>query len=115
MGVAFSGAEGRMTDVQAAVASANYVIEAARAGRMHKLELAEFLNPAARTTFLNYCAAIERRYTEACTAKHDPCLEGGCALEGEICLQPLERASEEYDRACGNAFVELYLDPLNRV
>jgi hypothetical protein len=103
-----------MTDVQTAVAAPGRLIDDARAGRLHKLELAQMLNPSARAIFLDFCAAIERRYTEACTAKNDPCLEGGCALEGEICLQPLQRASEEYDRACGNAFVELYLDPLNR-
>ena len=103
-----------MTNVQAAVAP-NRIIELARAGDVPKLELAELLNPVARKTFLNYCASIEKRYTEACTAQHDPCLESGCALEGETCLQPLERAGIEYDRACGNAFIELYLDPRNRV
>ncbi len=103
-----------MTDVQTMVASPDSVIEAARAGQVHKLELAERLNPVARAVFLGYCASIERRYTEACTAKNDPCLEGGCALEGEVCLQPLERAGVEYDRACGHAFIELYLDPRNR-
>ena len=102
-----------MTDVQTA-ASPDQVIEAARAGRLHKLELAELLKPAPRAAFLGFCAGIERRYTEACTAKKDPCLASGCALEGEICLQPLENAGVEYDRACGNAFVELYLDPENR-
>ena len=103
-----------MTNVPTTIASPNQVIELARGGRISKLELAEFLNPNARKTFLNFCASIEKRYTEACTAKHDPCLESGCALEGEVCLQPLENAGVEYDRACGNAFVELYLDPRNR-
>ena len=103
-----------MTNVQTAVASTNRLIEKARAGQLSKLELAEFLNPMARKSFLSHCASIEKRYTEACTETHDPCLESGCALEGEVCLQPLERAGVEYDRACGNAFVELYLDPKNR-
>jgi hypothetical protein len=80
----------------------------------HKAELADRLNPAARTEFLHACAAIEKRYTEACTATHDPCLESGCSLEGEICLQPLERAGDEYTRACEEAFDELYRDPRNR-
>ena len=103
-----------MTNVLTTVTRPDRIIELARAGQVPKLELAELLNPVARKTFLNFCASIERRYTEACTAKNDPCLEGGCALEGEVCLQPLERAHPEYDRACGQAFVELYLDPLNR-
>ena len=95
-------------------ATADRVIELARAGQVPKIELAALLNPNARKTFLNFCTSIERRYTESCTATGDPCLEGGCALEGEVCLQPLERAHPEYDRACGNAFVELFLDPANR-
>jgi len=103
-----------MTKVQTALGTSDQVIERARAGQVPKLELAELLNPNARKTFLNFCTSIEKRYTEACTAKNDPCLESGCALEGEVCLQPLERAHPEYDRACGNAFVELYLDPKNR-
>jgi hypothetical protein len=103
-----------MTNPLTVVASPSQVIERARAGEWSKLELAELLNGNARKTFLNFCAAIEKRYTEACTATHDPCLESGCALEGEVCLQPLERAGVEYEQACGNAFVELYLDPKNR-
>ena len=103
-----------MTNTPTAIASPNQLIELARAGHFSKPDLAELLNPNARKTFLNFCASIEKRYTEACTSKHDPCLEGGCALDGEVCLQPLENAGVEYDRACGNAFVELYLDPKNR-
>ena len=104
-----------MTNPLTVVASPSQVIERARAGEWSKFELAELLNSNARKTFLNFCGAIEKRYTEACTEAHDPCLESGCALEGEVCLQPLERAGVEYDRACGSAFVELYLDPKNRV
>lgn len=103
-----------MTNVQTALATPDQIIERARAGQVPKLELAELLAPNARKTFLNFCTSIEKRYTEACTAQNDPCLESGCALEGEVCLQPLERAHPDYDRACGNAFVELYLDPKNR-
>ncbi len=103
-----------MTNEATATASPNETIELAKAGQVLKFDLAQLLNPAARKTFLNFCASIERRYTEACTAKGDPCLESGCALEGEVCLQPLENAQLEYARACGSAFVELYLDPANR-
>jgi len=95
-------------------ATPDRVMARARAGGMTKVELAALLTPNARKTFLNFCTSIERRYTSACTATKDPCLDGGCALEGEVCLQPLERAKADYDRACGQAFVELYLDPLNR-
>lgn len=103
-----------MTNVQTAFATPDQIIERARSGQVAKLELADLLNASARKIFLNFCGSIEKRYTEACTAKKDPCLESGCALEGEVCLQPLERAHADYDRACGNAFIELYLDPKNR-
>ncbi len=103
-----------MTNVLTATASPERVIELARAGSLAKTDLAELLNVDARQRFLTVCSTIERRYTEACTAQKDPCLESGCALEGEVCLQPIERAHGEYERACGNAFAELYLDPQNR-
>jgi hypothetical protein len=103
-----------MANVQSPLVSPDRVIELAGAGRIAKGELAELRNAHARAAFVNACAAIERSYTEACTAQHDPCLEGGCALEGEICLAPLERSHPEYERACGAAFVELYLNPSNR-
>lgn len=105
-----------MTKVRTETATAEQVIELARQGRLSKQELAPYLGPAARKTFLRRCTQIEKRYTEACTATGDPCLASGCALEGqgEICLQPLENAGVDYDRACGNAFVELFVDPLNR-
>src|SRR5262249_33921960 len=82
---------GGMTNVQTVCATPDQIIERARSGQVAKLELAELLKPNARKAFLNFCGSIEKRYTEACTAKNDPCLEGGCALEGEVCLQPLER------------------------
>lgn len=103
-----------MTNVQTAPPTPDRIIELARSGEVPKLQLAELLNANARQTFLNVCASIEKRYTEACTARHEPCLEGGCALEGEVCLQPVERAHPEYERACGDAFVDLYVDPRNR-
>jgi len=78
------------------------VMRDAAAGRLSKDMLASMLTPEQRTQFLNACAAIDKRYTEACTAAHDPCLESGCALEGEICLQPLLRAEDdELRRAYG--------------
>ena len=45
------------------------------------------------------CAAIERRYTVQCSAS-DPCLEGGCSVGGEICLQPLLRNRAAYEKEC---------------
>jgi hypothetical protein len=87
----------------------------ARDGALPKEALLRLLAPRARRSFLDVCAAIERRYTEACTASGDPCLESGCALEGETCLEPLRRAGTEYNQACAVPWLDLFADPENRV
>ena len=91
-----------------------YVMEQARQGRLSKQALAQFLAIDKRDDYLAVCAAIEKHYTEACTATGDPCLEGGCAVEGEVCLQPLMAAGLDYYKACGEAFTEFFADPKNR-
>jgi hypothetical protein len=68
-------------------------------GGLTKLELVELLVPEKRHAFLDACAAIERRYTVQCSAS-DPCLEGGCSVGGEICLQPLLRNRAAYEKEC---------------
>jgi len=100
--------------VAADVGTPEYVMEVARQGRLPKQTLVRFLAPGKRQEYLNTCAAIEKRFTEACTGTGDPCLEGGCAAEGEICLQPLTRAGLDYYKACGEAFVTLFADKRNR-
>lgn len=92
------------------------VIEMARQGRLSKQALAQFLTPDARKSYLETCAAIERRFTEACGASGDPCLASGCAFEGEDeqCLQPLLNAGITYYQACGEAFAKMFADPHNR-
>jgi hypothetical protein len=82
------------------------ILDAAE-GRLSKLALADLLTAEKRQTFLDRCAAIEKHYTEECTASHDPCLESGCAVEGGICLQPLLRSENEYYRACGAVWIAL--------
>jgi hypothetical protein len=76
----------------------------AQAGRLSKQTLADLLAPDQRRAFLAACNAIDKSFTEACTATHDPCLESGCALEGETCLQPLLRAEGEVQAAYGAAW-----------
>jgi len=76
-------------------------------GRLSKLALADLLTADKRQAFLDRCAAIEKHYTDECAANNDPCLESGCALEGEVCLQPLLRAECEYKKACGAVWIEL--------
>jgi len=82
-------------------------------GRLSKHALATLLNLQARSVFLDACAEIEKKYTEAC-ASRDPCLEAGCSAEGERCVQPLLRAGTEYHKACGTEWVKLFANDGNR-
>ena len=87
----------------------------AEEGRLTKHALATMLTPDSRRLFLDACAAIERKYTEDCAAQKDPCLESGCSAEGEICLQPLLRASTEYHKACAAEWAKLFARHENRL
>jgi hypothetical protein len=86
----------------------------AEEGRLTTHALASTLVPEARQRFLLACAAIERRYTEKCAAS-DPCLESGCSVQDEICLQPLLRAGTEYHKACADEWARLYAHEENRL
>ena len=103
-----------MTISAAEVGSPEHVMELALDGRLSKQALAQFLAPDRRPGYLAACTAIEKGYTEACTATGDPCVEGGCAVEGEVCLQPLMTAGLDYYKACGAVFTKLFADPRNR-
>ena len=83
-------------------------------GRLTKHALLSLLAPAARPAFLAACAKIELKYTEDCRALNDPCLDSGCSMEGDRCLQPLLRAGTEYDKACGAEWAKLFVDDANR-
>ena len=99
----------------ACVSTSEHLIALAREGRLPKPVLASLLEIGPRQDYLDACARIERRYTDECIAENDPCLESGCAVEGEICLQPLLKAGTAYDQACGRAWVTFFGDPRNRV
>lgn len=86
----------------------------AREGRLPKAVLMSLLSPDKAKPYLEACAVIEKRFTEECTAAADPCLEPGCAVEGEICLQPLLRAEVDYRKACGTEWSRLFEDPRHR-
>jgi len=103
-----------MTISAAELGSPEHLMELAREGRMSKEALVTFLALDRRREFIATCVAIEKRYTEACTATGDPCLAGGCAVEGEVCLQPVLSAGLDYYKACGEVFATLFADPLNR-
>jgi hypothetical protein len=83
-------------------------------GRLTKQVLGSLLGSDDALAYLDACTIIEKKYTADCAAKDDPCLESGCAVEGEICLEPLLRAGREYHRACGAAWRILFEDPRHR-
>jgi hypothetical protein len=97
-----------------ALVAPQQVIAYALEGRLHKGTLASLLTAGARRSFYDACGAIEMRYTEACRAKGDPCLESGCSAEGERCLEPIVLAGTDYDVACGTAWAPLFADAANR-
>jgi hypothetical protein len=83
-------------------------------GRLSKHALASLLTAQARRGFLAACATIEQQYTEDCQALNDPCLESGCSMEDERCLQPLLRAGTDYYKACGAEWATIFADGGNR-
>ena len=91
------------------------LVKYAEEGRLTKHALATMLTPEARRRFLEACAAIEKKYTDDCAAAKDPCLESGCSVEGEICLQPLLRAGTEYHKACAAEWAKLFARNENRL
>ena len=83
-------------------------------GRLTKHALATRLAAQPRQVFLEACAVIERKYTEDCAASKDLCLESGCSMAGEVCLQPLLKAGTEYHKACAAEWVKLFANRENR-
>ena len=75
----------------------------AEQGRLPKSVLVNLLDIQHRQAYLDACARIEKKYTE------------DCAVEGEVCLQPLLRAGIEYHRACAAEWIKLFADPRNRI
>jgi hypothetical protein len=92
-----------------------HLIELAENGELSKQALVGLLAVNKRQAFLDACAAVEKQYTDECAASGSPCLEGGCAVQGEMCLQPLLRAEVDYHKACGRVWLTLFADPRNRV
>ena len=97
-----------------AVDSPERLMVLAAEGRLTKHALATLLTAEPRHVFLDACGAIEKKYTDDCAAANDPCLESGCSMEGEVCLQPLLSAGTEYHKACAAEWVKLFADRGNR-
>src|SRR6266496_1295346 len=83
--------------VGASIGTPEHLIVVAQQGRLPKEVLVRFLAVDKRRPYLDACGAIEKRYTEECNATGDPCLEGGCAVEGEVCLQPISARLQVVD------------------
>jgi hypothetical protein len=94
--------------------TADQLMTHARCGGLSKHALAMLLTPAARKEFFTACGRIEQQYTEACRAKDDPCLDSGCSMDGERCLQPLLNAGTDYTKAIGVEWTRLFADAANR-
>lgn len=87
----------------------------AAVGLYSKAALWGLLAPAAKYELLATCAAIEKKLTEECTTRQDPCLEEGCAVEGEVCLQAVLKAGSAYSTACAAEWIAIFANPANRI
>jgi hypothetical protein len=110
-----SGERTVRTFLKPRVGSPDQIMKFAEEGALPKQTLLNLLASDQRRTYLDACAAIERNYTERCAPANGACLESGCALEGEICLQPLLRSADEYRKACAAEWIRLFLNPRNRI
>ncbi len=99
------------------VGSPGQLMKFAGEGHLPKHILVTLLSLDQRQPYLDACTRIERRYTEACTARNDPCLESGCSVEGmdEVCLQPLLNAGLQYQQACAAEWIRLFRASANRI
>jgi hypothetical protein len=95
--------------------SSEVLIRRAQDGLLSKADMADFLAPDPRWSFLEKCAQVEREFTKSCAAEGDYCLESGCALQGEACLNALLKAGPEYHKACARLWLPIFGDPQNRI
>ena len=96
------------------VGSPEKLMAFAEDGRLTKQVLGSLLGSDNGSAYLDRCTVIEKQYTADCAASDDLCMEAGCAVEGEVCLEPLLKAGREYRRACGAAWRIEFEDPQHR-
>jgi hypothetical protein len=96
------------------VGSPEKLMAFAEDGRLTKQVLGSLLGSDNALTYLDACTVIEKQYTADCAASDDLCMESGCAVEGEVCLEPLLKAGRDYRRACGAAWRVEFEDPRHR-
>jgi hypothetical protein len=92
-----------------------HLVELAERGELPKAALADLLAPEPRYLFLDACAQVERDFTHRCGSSGNTCLESGCAVEGEACLEALLKAGPEYHKACARVWLPIFSDPRNRL
>ena len=83
-------------------------------GHLTKQILGNLLTADDARAYVAACTNIEKQFTADCPPNDGPCLESGCSLEGEVCLEPLLRAGAEYHKACGVAWRTLFENPQRR-
>lgn len=79
-----------------------------------KTALAATLKIEMRMPFLRECAKIERSYTERCASMGKPCLQDGCPMDDETCLEALLNAEPDYSQRVYRAWLNIFKDPNNR-
>ena len=97
------------------VGTPDKLVQFAVEGHLPKPVLMSLVAPEKRKAYADACAIVEKKYTDECAAKNEPCLESGCAVKGEICLQPLLHAGIEYHKLCAGEWTGLFADPGNRI
>jgi hypothetical protein len=87
----------------------------AEEGHLSKFTLASLLEPDSRHRFLEACAALEKQCTKDCAAKGEYCLEDGCAMDGDACLQAVLKGGIAFQKACAAEWICMFKIAGNRI
>jgi hypothetical protein len=101
-------------EVIAYLGSPERLMRFAKAGHLSKFTLASLLEPDSRHRFLEACAALEKRFTEEC-AQGESCLEDGCAMDGDVCLQAVLKGGSTFRKACAAEWIRMFKSAGNRI
>jgi hypothetical protein len=95
--------------------SAGQLMQRAEEGLLSKTEMADLLAHDPQRSFLHACEQVEREITQSCADDGHNCLESGCAMKGEACLNALLKSGPAYHKACARLWVPLFSDAHNRI
>jgi hypothetical protein len=87
----------------------------AEEGHLSKFALGSLLEPNSRHQFLEACTELEKRFTQQCASNGDPCLEDGCAMDGEVCLQAVLKGGGAFQQACAAEWLRMFRIEGNRI